>query len=170
MWEAALEVRLEFGRAAAHVPGAVFLLGGEQVMNAALNNGISGVKRSGFDERVDCLAGSVGIAFQIAGLSPAAIRLLFRGESAREWNRAGIAGPFQTEDLHYGIFAIVMTGGGAFYCVYLLKAGVPLPAVLAAMAAILGTRFVVRPIVVPLAVRIGLLQVQGARCCAADLS
>src|ERR1700761_1610998 len=59
-------------------------------------------------------------------------------------------------NLHYGIFAIVMTGGGAFYCVYLLKAGVPLPAVLAAMAAILGTRFVVRPIVVPLAVRIGL--------------
>ena len=59
-------------------------------------------------------------------------------------------------NLHYGIFSIVTTGGGAFYCVYLLKAGVPLPGVLAAMAAILMVRFVVRPAVVPLTVRFGL--------------
>ncbi len=59
-------------------------------------------------------------------------------------------------NLHYGIFAVVMTGAGAFYCVYLLKAGVPLPGVLVAMAAILLLRFVVRPIVPPLAVRFGL--------------
>jgi MFS family permease len=59
-------------------------------------------------------------------------------------------------NLHYGIFAVVMTGGGAFICVYLLKAGVPLPAVLLAMAAILLVRFAVRPFVVGLAVRFGL--------------
>jgi hypothetical protein len=59
-------------------------------------------------------------------------------------------------NLHYGIFSVVTTGGGAFYCVYLLKAGVPLPGVLAAMAAILLVRFVIRPAVVPLAVRFGL--------------
>jgi MFS family permease len=59
-------------------------------------------------------------------------------------------------NLHYGIFSIVTTGGGAFYCVYLLKAGVPLPGVLVAMAAILLVRFVIRPAVVPLAVRFGL--------------
>jgi hypothetical protein len=59
-------------------------------------------------------------------------------------------------NLHYGIFSIVTTGGGAFYCVYLLKAGVPLPGVLAAMAAILLVRFAIRPALVPLAVRVGL--------------
>ncbi|HEY5339071.1 MAG TPA: MFS transporter [Rhizomicrobium sp.] len=59
-------------------------------------------------------------------------------------------------NLHYGIFSVVITGGGAFYCVYLLKAGVSLPGVLAAMAAILLVRFAVRPFVVGLAVRFGL--------------
>jgi MFS family permease len=59
-------------------------------------------------------------------------------------------------NLHYGIFAIVMTGGSAFYCVYLYKAGVPLPMVLVAMALILLARFVFRPVVVPLAIRFGL--------------
>jgi hypothetical protein len=59
-------------------------------------------------------------------------------------------------NLHYAIFALVMTGAGAFYCVYLLKAGVPLPGVLVAMAAILTVRFIVRPIVPSLAVRFGL--------------
>lgn len=59
-------------------------------------------------------------------------------------------------NLHYGIFAVVMTGGGAFYCVYLYKAGVALPMVLVAMAAILAVRFLVRPAVVPLAIRLGL--------------
>ncbi|MGA9795360.1 MAG: MFS transporter [Rhizomicrobium sp.] len=59
-------------------------------------------------------------------------------------------------NLHYGIFAVMMTGGGAFYCVYLYKAGVSLPMVLVAMAAILAVRFAVRPAVVPLAIRLGL--------------
>lgn len=59
-------------------------------------------------------------------------------------------------NLHYGIFAVVMTGAGAFYCVFLLNSGVPLPGVLVAMAAILLTRFVVRPIVPAFAPRFGL--------------
>jgi hypothetical protein len=59
-------------------------------------------------------------------------------------------------NLHYGIHATVIAGGGAFYTVYLLKAGVSLPAVLAAMATILLGRFVIRPAVIPLAVRFGL--------------
>lgn len=59
-------------------------------------------------------------------------------------------------NLHYGIFAVVMTGGGAFYCVYLYKAGVALPMVLVAMAMILAARFLVRPAVVPLAIKLGL--------------
>ena len=59
-------------------------------------------------------------------------------------------------NLHYGIFAVVMNGGGAFICVYLLHAGVPLPAVLLAMAGITLARFIIRPVVVRLAVRFGL--------------
>ena len=44
-------------------------------------------------------------------------------------------------NLHYGIHAVAMTGGGMFYAVYLLKAGVSAPGVLMTMAAIL-----VRPV------------------------
>ena len=59
-------------------------------------------------------------------------------------------------NLHYGIFALVMNGAGVFICVYLLKAGLPMPGVLAAMAGILLARFAIRPTIVPLAVRFGL--------------
>src|SRR5258706_2311602 len=59
-------------------------------------------------------------------------------------------------NLHYGIHAIAMSGGGAFYTVYLLKAGLSVPGVLGALAAILLGRFVIRPIVVPLGARIGM--------------
>jgi len=59
-------------------------------------------------------------------------------------------------NLHYAIFAFVMTGGGAFTCVYLLKAGVPLRGVLVTMASVLLARFVIRPMIVRLAVRYGL--------------
>ncbi|HET7333624.1 MAG TPA: MFS transporter [Rhizomicrobium sp.] len=59
-------------------------------------------------------------------------------------------------NLHYGIFSFAMTGAGAFNCVYLFKAGVPLPYVMATMGGILLVRFVIRPAIVPLAVRFGL--------------
>lgn len=59
-------------------------------------------------------------------------------------------------NLHYGLFALVMNGAGVFICVYLLKAGVPMPGVLAAMAGILVARFAIRPAIVPFAVRFGL--------------
>lgn len=62
-------------------------------------------------------------------------------------------------NLHYGIHAIAINGGGAFYFVFLLKAGVPVPFVLAAFAFILMGRFVLRPMVVPLAVRFGLRRI-----------
>src|ERR1051325_1383776 len=62
-------------------------------------------------------------------------------------------------NLHYGIHAIAINGGGAFYFVFLLKAGVPVPLVLAAFAFILVGRFVLRPMVVPLAVRFGLRRI-----------
>jgi Major Facilitator Superfamily len=59
-------------------------------------------------------------------------------------------------NLHYGVHTIALSGGGAFYVAYLLKAGVSAPGVLAAIALILGGRFVIRPIVIPLAVRWGI--------------
>jgi MFS family permease len=58
-------------------------------------------------------------------------------------------------NLHYAIHSIALTGGAAFFCVYLLKAGVAMPLVLTAIAAILLGRLVIRPLVVPLAVRFG---------------
>lgn len=61
-------------------------------------------------------------------------------------------------NLHYAIHAITL-GSGAFFLVYVLKAGVSVPGALAALAAVLAGRFVLRPAVVPLAVRIGIRRV-----------
>ena len=59
-------------------------------------------------------------------------------------------------NLHYGIHALALSGGGAFYCAFLLRAGVPAPMVLTALAAIIAGRFVVRPLVLAPARRFGL--------------
>lgn len=59
-------------------------------------------------------------------------------------------------NLHYGIHALAMSGGGVFFAVFLLKAGVAAPAVLGALALILAGRFALRPLVLVLAKRVGL--------------
>lgn len=59
-------------------------------------------------------------------------------------------------NLHYSVHALAISGGGAFFAVFLLKAGVPVPGVLLAMAAILIGRFAIRPAVLPLGRRYGL--------------
>ncbi len=59
-------------------------------------------------------------------------------------------------NLHYGVHALALSGGGAFFAAFLLKAGVPAHGVLAAMAAILMGRFVIRPAILPLGRRFGL--------------
>jgi MFS transporter, DHA1 family, inner membrane transport protein len=59
-------------------------------------------------------------------------------------------------NLHYGVQALAQAGGGVFFLVFLLRAGVSVPAALAAQAAILAGRFAVRPAILPLAKRWGL--------------
>lgn len=59
-------------------------------------------------------------------------------------------------NLHYGLHCIALYGGGAFFLVYLLRAGLTVPAVLVSLALILVGRFTVRPLVIPLAARWGL--------------
>jgi len=59
-------------------------------------------------------------------------------------------------NLHYGIRWIVETGGGAFYAIYLLKSGVPVPGVFVSLALILLGRLVIRPVVIGFAFRWGL--------------
>jgi hypothetical protein len=59
-------------------------------------------------------------------------------------------------NLHYGIHCLALSGGGAFFLVFLLQSGVPAPGVLAALAAILLGRFMIRPSVLVLARRVGL--------------
>jgi DHA1 family inner membrane transport protein len=59
-------------------------------------------------------------------------------------------------NLHYGIHALALSGGGAFYVVYLLRAGVPAHGVLAALAAIFAGRFLIRPSILVLGKRVGL--------------
>jgi hypothetical protein len=59
-------------------------------------------------------------------------------------------------NLHYAISALARTGGDAFFCAFLLRKGLPIPVVLGALAAVLLGRFLVRPAVLPLAIRFGL--------------
>jgi DHA1 family inner membrane transport protein len=58
--------------------------------------------------------------------------------------------------IHYGFHAFAEAGAGAFVFVYLLRAGVSVPATLAVIAALLAGRFVLRPLVLPFARRYGL--------------
>jgi MFS transporter, DHA1 family, inner membrane transport protein len=59
-------------------------------------------------------------------------------------------------NLHYGIHCITLYGGGAFFLVYLLRAGLSLPSVLVSLALILAGRFALRPLVIAVAPRWGL--------------
>ena len=59
-------------------------------------------------------------------------------------------------NMHYGVHALAMAGGGAFFVAFLLRAGVSAPAVLSALALILAGRFVIRPLVLGPAKRWGL--------------
>jgi MFS transporter, DHA1 family, inner membrane transport protein len=59
-------------------------------------------------------------------------------------------------NLHYAIHSIALSGGAAFFVIYLLNSGVPIPGVLVSLALILIARFVIRPIVVGFAARWGL--------------
>ena len=65
-------------------------------------------------------------------------------------------------NLHYGIHSIALSGGGAFFMVYLLNSGVSVPAVFVSLAAILLGRFIVRPVVVGLSARFGLRRMVAA--------
>src|SRR5271156_1697004 len=59
-------------------------------------------------------------------------------------------------NLHYAIHSIAMTGAGAFFTAYLIKAGVSVPGTFLSFAAILMGRFLIRPLIVGLAVRLGM--------------
>jgi MFS transporter, DHA1 family, inner membrane transport protein len=59
-------------------------------------------------------------------------------------------------NLHYGIHCITLYGGGAFFLIYLLQAGLSVSGVLVSLALILVGRFAIRPIVIGLAARFGL--------------
>ena len=59
-------------------------------------------------------------------------------------------------NLHSGIQALARGAGTVFFLVFLLRAGISVPIALLAQAAILVGRFVLRPLVLPLAKRFGL--------------
>src|SRR5262249_34888560 len=59
-------------------------------------------------------------------------------------------------NLHSGIHALAMNAGGTFFVVFLLKAGVSTPAVLASVAFIFAGRVLVRPLLLLFATRLGL--------------
>ena len=66
--------------------------------------------------------------------------------------------------IHYAIQAFAQAAGGIFILAYLLKAGVPVPVALLFSAGIVGLRFLLRPLTLPLAKRFGVkpLLIAGA--------
>lgn len=58
--------------------------------------------------------------------------------------------------VHYAIQAFASAAGGIFILAYLLKAGVPVPVALLFQAGIVGLRFLLRPLTLPLARRFGI--------------
>ena len=56
-------------------------------------------------------------------------------------------------NLHYGIHCIALSGGAAFYAIYLVKSGLPVAGVFVSLALILLGRLVIRPIVIVFAAR-----------------
>jgi MFS transporter, DHA1 family, inner membrane transport protein len=59
-------------------------------------------------------------------------------------------------NLHYGMHAFAENAGGIFVLVFLLRAGVSVPATLMTLAGLLAGRFLLRPLVLPIAKRWGL--------------
>ena len=59
-------------------------------------------------------------------------------------------------NFHYAVFALALSGGGVFFGVFLLKAGVALPAVLATYALINLLRAALLPIILAAGKRVGL--------------
>src|SRR6185436_3163873 len=59
-------------------------------------------------------------------------------------------------NLHYGIHSFALDGGGVFFRVFLLKAGMSAPGVLVTAALILVGRFLLRPLVLAAGKRFGL--------------
>ena len=58
-------------------------------------------------------------------------------------------------NLHSVIGSAAQGGGGAFFSIYLLRAGIGVPAALLALAVIFGVRLAIRTALLPLAVRLG---------------
>ncbi len=58
-------------------------------------------------------------------------------------------------NIHTSVQALAQGAGGIFFLVYMVRSGVPVPMALAAQAAVMALRFVLRPMVVPLAIRVG---------------
>src|SRR5690349_17073912 len=59
-------------------------------------------------------------------------------------------------NLHYALHAFAMNGAGVFWAVYLLNAGVPMPAVFGSLGLLLGVRFLFRPMILLVAPHLGL--------------
>ncbi len=72
--------------------------------------------------------------------------------------------------VNYGLLALAASGGGVFFAVFLIKAGVAIPVVLCAFALINAGRFVLRPLVLVAAKRVGLkpIVIAGALVLAAQ--
>ena len=65
-------------------------------------------------------------------------------------------GAINRVNLHTGVQALAQSGGGIFFVVFLVRNGVAVPLALCAMAGIVLARLALRPLILPLARRLGI--------------
>ena len=105
--KSALEVGLYLHCPALHVPRSVFFLSPQQEFHSAPECRLIRGGKARLVQRVEHLAGSIGIACEIGSLRPTAVGTLqgdqFFGSS---FSQAGLnSGPFQSKNLHHAVLA-----------------------------------------------------------------
>ena len=78
MRKSAFEIGLELDRAADHMPGPVFELRIQQILDASPVGCVGRRKAGGFVQRVERLAGGVSVTRETHALGPATVGLLLR--------------------------------------------------------------------------------------------
>jgi hypothetical protein len=83
--KSALEIRLESNRAAPNVPGSVWILGAQQILNATAMRQVGGAQEPGLAQGVQGKSGGMRVAAEIRVACPSAIAPLLGEQRIRHF-------------------------------------------------------------------------------------
>src|SRR5436190_15207429 len=112
MRETAAHRRLEWERAAAHVPCSVFQLCCHEVTQPTLHIWLGTREARADAHRIDGLSRGISIALQAGHLRPSAVAMLFGQKRLGEWLKfaCGFPGPGKTKQLIDALFIVLRFG------------------------------------------------------------